>query len=204
MRRRGGHSGEPGVLDRSYRGQTLVEFALVLPMLLVLLLGVADFGRVFAAGITLEALSRNAAEATAQEYLQLRRAAGGVQPSNADYDAALQRAYVVACAEAKTMANHAGTPPSCSMPVVGVCIHDEWGDHCANTTTSPPGNCSLLAAWPPTLNDQAGGLPYAQVNACYQFTTLVNISNLQLPFGWSLTIGDIWMQRERSFAVADY
>src|SRR5690606_20209344 len=40
---------------RPERGQSLVEFALVLPMLLVLLLGIADFGRVFAAGILLEA-----------------------------------------------------------------------------------------------------------------------------------------------------
>ena len=47
---------------QSRRGQSLVEFALVLPMLLVLLLGVADFGRVFAAGITIEAAARNAAE----------------------------------------------------------------------------------------------------------------------------------------------
>ena len=39
------------------RGQSLVEFALVLPMLLVLLLGIADFGRVFQAGITTEAAS---------------------------------------------------------------------------------------------------------------------------------------------------
>ena len=50
---------------RSPRGQSLVEFALVLPMLLVLLLGIADFGRVFAAGIILEAASRNGAEAAA-------------------------------------------------------------------------------------------------------------------------------------------
>src|SRR6187551_418376 len=55
---------------RSRRGQSMVEFALLLPMLLVLLLGVADFGRVFAAGITIEAAARNAAEAAAQEYLR--------------------------------------------------------------------------------------------------------------------------------------
>ncbi|HEU4863568.1 MAG TPA: TadE/TadG family type IV pilus assembly protein, partial [Candidatus Limnocylindria bacterium] len=61
----------------SRRGQTLVEFALTLPMLLVLLLGVADFGRVFASGITTEALARNAAEAASQEYLQVRRATTG-------------------------------------------------------------------------------------------------------------------------------
>jgi Flp pilus assembly protein TadG len=52
-------------LGSSRRGQSLVEFALVLPMLLVLLLGIADFGRVFNAGITLEAATRDAAEAGA-------------------------------------------------------------------------------------------------------------------------------------------
>src|SRR6187401_3080262 len=61
----------PGSTSR--RGQTLVEFALVLPMLLVLLLGIADFGRVFQAGITIEAAARNAAEAAAQEYVQMVR-----------------------------------------------------------------------------------------------------------------------------------
>ncbi len=44
-------------------------------MLLVLLLGVADFGRVFQAGITIEAAARNGAEAAAQEYRQLARGA---------------------------------------------------------------------------------------------------------------------------------
>ena len=41
----------------------MVEFALLLPMLIVLLLGIADFGRVFQAGITTEAAARDAAEA---------------------------------------------------------------------------------------------------------------------------------------------
>ncbi len=46
----------------------MVEFALILPLLLVLFLGIADFGRVFHAGIVAEAAARNAAEIVAEEY----------------------------------------------------------------------------------------------------------------------------------------
>ena len=55
---------------RSRRGQSMVEFALVLPMLLILLLGIVDFGRVFQAGIVTEAAARNGAEAGALERLR--------------------------------------------------------------------------------------------------------------------------------------
>jgi hypothetical protein len=61
-----------------------------------------------------------------------------------------------------------------------------------------------MASWPPALDVQAGGLPYARVDGCYRFTTLFNLSDLQLPLGWSLSLGDIWLQRSRTFAVADY
>jgi len=54
---------------RGSHGQSLVEFALVVPILLVLFLAVADFGRVFAASIAVEAATRDAAEATANQYL---------------------------------------------------------------------------------------------------------------------------------------
>jgi hypothetical protein len=62
----------PAARDRSEHpgGQTLAEFALVLPILLVVLLGVADFGRVFAASISTEASARNAAEIGAIERLR--------------------------------------------------------------------------------------------------------------------------------------
>src|SRR5688500_12773484 len=62
-----------GHRTRQHRGQSFVEFALVLPRLIVLFLGIADFGRVFHAGIVIESASRNAAESAAQEYLQIRR-----------------------------------------------------------------------------------------------------------------------------------
>jgi len=189
---------------RVRRGQTLVEFALVLPMLLVLLLGIVDFGRVFASGITVEALARNSAEAGAQEYLQARRAAAPAQPTGSEYAAVHLRIQEVACEEAKTLANRAMTGATCTMPVIGSCIHDEWGSHCSAPSGTVPSSCSLMASWPPTLASMAGGLPYVQVTTCYQFTTMINLSNLRLPLGWSLSLGEIWLQRERAFTVADY
>ena len=173
-------------------------------MLLVLLLGIVDFGRVFASGITVEALARNSAEAGAQEYLQIRRASAPAQPNSASYTAVHTRVQEVACEEAKTLANRTTTGSVCTMPVVGSCIHDEWGQHCSSLSGPAPSSCSILGAWPPTLPSQPGGLPYVQVTTCYQFTTLINMSDLRLPLGWSLSLGDVWLQRERVFTVADY
>lgn len=194
----------PVAAPPAHRGQTLVEFALVLPMLLVLLLGIVDFGRVFAAGITVEGLARNAAEAGAQEYLQFRRATAPAQPSPADYAAVHTRVQEVACEEAKTLANRTTAGPTCTMPVIGSCIHDEWGSHCSALSGPAPASCSILGTFPPILASQPGGLPYVQVTTCYQFTTLINMTDLRLPLGWSLSLGDVWLQRERVFTVADY
>lgn len=45
------------------KGQSLVEFALVIPVFLLLLLGVIDFGRVFHAYLTLDHAGREGARA---------------------------------------------------------------------------------------------------------------------------------------------
>ena len=44
------------------RGQAVLEFALVAPVLMVLALGVVDFGRVYASAVTVEAAAREAAD----------------------------------------------------------------------------------------------------------------------------------------------
>jgi hypothetical protein len=49
-----------------------------------------------------------------------------------------------------------------------------------------------------------GQLPHVEVRTCYRFTTLFNLTDLSLPFGNGLSIGEIWLQKDRSFAVASY
>ena len=189
------------------KGQSLVEFALVLPMLLVLLLGIVDFGRVFQAGIVTEASARNAAEAAAQEYLQIKR--GAAMPSDldsGDFARIHGVAIDIACQEAERLPNRAGTGTSCTMPAVAVCIHDAelvgygttW---CGRESASAPADCISMQGWSPA---QANSLPYVEVRVCYQFTTLFNLQNLQLPLANGLNIGDIWLQKNRVFTVAGY
>jgi hypothetical protein len=192
---------------RSSRGQTLVEFALVLPMLLVLLLGIADFGRVFAAGITIEAAARNAAEAAAQEYLQLRR--DSAPASAADLDRITAVALESVCAEADPLPNQVSSGSTCTMPSAGVCIHDHGGElanytGCGTGAAGAPGECTQLhEPWPPT-TPNTNDLAWVEVRVCYRFTTLIDLSDVELPFGWSISLGEMWLQRDRSFTVAAY
>lgn len=195
------------------RGQSLVEFALVLPMLLVLLLGLADFGRVFSAGITVEAAARNAAEAAAQEYVQLaRNRPGGGLVAPDDYDHLHDVAIAKVCQETVTLPNANTAGSLCTMPAVAVCVHDGSGDlataGCGGGTAAAPSECTGLSGWQPLLQGAsplgASPLPYVEVRVCYRFTTLINLSNLRLPFGWGLSLGDIYLQKDRNFTVACY
>ena len=197
-----------GIPSAAVRGQGLVEFALVLPLLLVLLLGIADFGRVFTAGITIEAAARNGAEAAAQEYLQLLHKPGGVLDPG-DYSSLHDIAVDAVCAESEPLPNQAIQSGNCTMPLIAVCVHDGGdpicGDEADPAVTTCPG---VNGSWDNTNNGAtplgATPLPYVEVRVCYQFTTLLNLTNLQLPLGWSLSLGEVWLQRDREFTVANY
>ncbi len=181
----------------------MVEFALVFPLLLILLLGLADFGRVFAAGITIEAAARNGAEAASQEYLQMVRDGVAV-----DYTHIHQVAVNEVCRETSILANNFGG--TCSAWTV-VCVHDGMSPSCGAEQASPPSadavtNCTNIGdAWSHAIQGGATTpLPYVEVRVCYKFTTLFNLTGLRLPFGQSLSLGNVWLQRDREFTVADY
>lgn len=195
----------------------MVEFMLVLPLLLVLFLGIADFGRVFATGITLEAAARNAAEIVAEEYR--RSPPDGVyadqtlpapSPGNpAFYQPLHELAARAACREAAGLDGSTFDPDTdqCPfdsgagewMPVFLVCIHDNADPLCdqpAFGATIPP-QCSALLN--PPVNTMEGGdehSRYVEVRICYRFSMLI-----QLPV---LPLDDVWLQKTRVFTVAYY
>jgi len=212
------------LLRSALRGQSLVEFALVLPMLLVLLFGVADFGRIFQAGISLEAAARNAAEIAAQEYVQLTRNRSGGVLDAADYNRLHEIAIEALCGESEILPQNAlpvgvtgtcqddvGGVPTDVWPIGAVCVHDGTDPICGDEAATAPATCPRMdnsATWDPANTGAAPGvsvpLPYVEVRICYQFTTLFNVTELDLPFNWSVSFGTIYLERDRTFTVACY
>ncbi len=46
---------------------------------------------------------------------------------------------------------------------------------------------------------------YVEVRVCYRFTTLINVNDMELPFGAGLmSLGEIHLERLRTFTVADW
>jgi hypothetical protein len=191
------------------RGQSLVEFALVLPILLFVLVAIADFGRIFATGVELEAATRDGAETGANEYISKPPPGDGTAPLNAPaptpgsaayYDALHLKVAKVVCTEMRDQPNSdyaAGTCPT--MPVVLVCVHDAADPSCATPPFggAVPGECGDLATLPPS-NDQATGSPerWVEVRTCYHFTSFLGIP---VP-----PLGDYWLQRTRTFVIPCY
>lgn len=198
------------------RGQSLVEFALVLPMLLVLLLGIADFGRVFQAGISIEATARNGAEVAALERLREPPPIPGDVNEVAYYQHLHRTAAETVCRELKILPNVAyvaDDPTSLTVdeeacpanPAIRVCVRDNQDPICGAEIPgfSPlvPAQCSEIADPAPAWTNASGGdigSHAVEVRVCYQFTTLFNL-HVSLPFNAGLGLGDIYLQRTRLF-----
>ena len=187
-------------------GQALAEFALILPLLLVVLLGVVDFGRVFAASITTEAAARDGAEMGAIERLRNRPPTDPAERITY-YTALHEEVARAVCSEMSVLPNTTFNPAdrTCSsLPVVRVCVRDDVDPLCgapiAGFASSVPSQCGhILVAW----SNASGGAVAShsvEVRVCYQFTTLFNL-HFTLPGNVGLDLGDIWIQRERVFVL---
>lgn len=179
----------------------MTEFALVVPFLLIILLTVADFGRFFAAGISVESIARTSAEVSAQEYLRAVAV---------DYSVVHTYAWQSVCDEASGLANvtYNGPGTQCDGIPTMVCVHDGVDGLCTdvyNSTGGVPAQCTLLLD--PISNAQTGGSEasrYVEVRVCYRFNT---IFPFKIPFvGGTLSplTGDFYIQKVRTFTVADY
>jgi hypothetical protein len=190
---------------RRQSGQALVEFVLVVPILFLLLIGVADLGRVFIAGVDLETAARDAAEKGGQEYLAnppapLSTAAPG---GNGSYYGQLDaKVASAACSESAELPNTDidTFDETCkTWPVIRVCVHDGADPQCGAPITGfasaiPPECTDMNAAWS---NSQNGSTErWVEVRLCYKFTAILHTAFFPL--------GDIYLERNRQFIVPCY
>jgi hypothetical protein len=185
----------------------MVEFALVTPILIMLVVIVADFGRIFAASLTLEAATRDGAEVMANAYLA--NPPGGItvlnQPAPAGDSAYYAPLHALAartvCNETADLANSAydsATSTCAGMPVIEACIHDGQDTNCgieAHGASVPP-ECGNLSTAPTNAHGGPDTPRWTEVRVCYRFTAILN-----LPL---LSFGDFWLQRTRTFVIPCY
>jgi Flp pilus assembly protein TadG len=120
----------------SVRGQSLVEFALVVPLLLIFFVAVADFARLYATMSTIESAAREAAD-----YGSFESAYWTDEPG--------VRAHMThrACLASSTLPDYVGTTDdssaTCSNPSVAISLDPPDSVSCANSTREPP--CRVTA-----------------------------------------------------------
>ncbi len=150
-------------------GQALAEFALVVPILLVLLFGVADFGRLYTSVIAVESAAREAADLGAFDPSNWNAALSPTNPSQtvvrmeqaACNSAALS--HLEGYAEPPGTVNHA----TCTNPSM-TCTLEQPGHSpvdCASYTGGS-GGCGDTATNPPCV---------VHVALTYEFDTLVSV-----------------------------
>jgi len=186
----------------------MVEFALVTPILIMLVVIVADFGRIFAASLSIEAAARDAAEIGSNEYLSNPPGAPLITldqpapPGDTTYYTALHRKIASAvCVETSDLANSTYNPitGSCpGMPLIQACIHDGQDTQCSGEAQGAgiPAECGSMSNSPTNANGGLNSPRWVEVRICYGFTPV-----LQLPI---LSFGEFWLQRTRTFTIPCY
>jgi Flp pilus assembly protein TadG len=160
------------------RGQSLTEFALVLPLLLLLVVAVADFGRLYTSLIAVESAAREAADYGAMQGKTKWDMTNSSQLSQNQADMRVR-----ACTATASLTDYVGDPigttnMSCTNPTFA---------YTADVDQPPSsGNCSTQAEF----DDPC----IIHVTLTYTFHPLINIA----PFPASLTF-----TRESSYAISD-
>ena len=153
--------------DRTNHGQALVEFALVIPLILFLVLAVGDFGRIYTSLVAVEAAAREAADL------------GAFNPSNWNTDLsstnpgqAVVKLQQLACSSAASshLEGYAEPPgtvnhATCTNPTL-TCTLERQGQVAADCATYSvgAGGCGDTATDPPCV---------VHVQLAYQFDTLI-------------------------------
>jgi Flp pilus assembly protein TadG len=162
---------------RRQRGQSVTEFALVLPILLALMLGVIDFARLFNTMISVEAAAREAADYSTLYPWQWDPAGS---PSNIDKTVAGMRAR--ACAAVKHLPEFQGSDDNCTNPNFSYVID-----------AAPAGVNANQCHTVPRLSTPCN----ITVTLTYTFDMVTPVSIIGLP-------NSLTFQRSSTFAISDF
>lgn len=119
------------------RGQSLVEFALILPILLTMVGAAVDIARLYQGWITLEGATRDAAEYAATK--------------DTTSTAALSSAKTIICTQTATLPGFVappGNPTSCTSPAVTVTSFNVSTTATGASTTYPIASVTVTATLP--------------------------------------------------------
>jgi Flp pilus assembly protein TadG len=144
------------------RGQSVVEFALVVPLLLLVLIAIADFGRFYTSAVAVESAAREAADFGAFD-------ASNWTSTNAATTAALMEQRACVAAAGSHLEGYASSDPAnntCTNPAFACTL--EAGVQSSDCATSNglvgTTDCSLPATDPPCT---------VHVALTYQFRTIL-------------------------------
>ena len=145
-------------------GQSVTEFAIIVPVMMLILLGIADFGRLFASAVAVEAASREAADFGAFD------ASYWTTTNVATTVAEMQRRACTAAAGSHLegyATTDPGTNATCSNPVFACALERNGASaDCAGSNGVTNGvNCWDPATEPPCT---------VHVRMTYEFNTLLS------------------------------
>lgn len=173
------------------RGQALTEFALITPVLLLLILAIGDFARLYTSEIAVESAAREAADYGAFTASQWDTSVNPGQVT-LTVNEMIKRACTassnlpdyVAAGDATTLCSASGSNPQFSYQ-----LEDSTGQPIAN----PPGACGSATTDPPCV---------VHVTMTYVYHTFFNLPVIPLlnfsPYPATLTL-----QRDSRFAISD-
>jgi Flp pilus assembly protein TadG len=173
---------------RDRRGQSIVELAFITPLLLFLLLAIADFARLYATRLHVEAAAREAADyGTQWPYLWL--------PANRSATEA--EMMLRACTAASDLTNYVGPATGCSNPTVTIEVIE------AVATKSGAGGVSEAECGDVAVVTRTDIPCNVQVSLAYDFHLILPV---QIQFGGT-TLGlpsTLSFVQTSTFAVSDF
>ena len=179
-----GTRGTPSLLTPtrrdSGRGQSVVEFALILPLILILLIAIVDFARLYTTMLTVESAAREAADYGSFHWYNWQDAA------TADATAAEMERR--ACVAVSNLPEYSGSG--------GTCFGPSFFDYALAAPPGPGIDCSQK--------------PVPTANPCRLTVTLTYDFRLLSPlrvelFGTTLGVpASLTFSRDATFALSDY